>query len=334
MAKSTKPTPKTSAAKSKSAKPGVGGAKSKSASTSAKKPAQKASSAKVSSPKASASKPAKKAATPAKSAAKTSASKVSVSHAKDTAKKPVPAKALGKPATKAPEKPAKVDAKAAESAKKGAAPVAAPAANSSTSGKQGITVVTPKPMKKPKPKALEMPIEPLIRPGMKWKPLIASGPKAPPSTGIPGVAELAVYKADPKARMNKKDLDHYRKVLLDKRAELVGDISNMEDEALRQNSGSLSTLPQHMAEQGSDTFDQSLSLDLAQVDRHLLKEIDAALSRIDEGTYGICERTGKRIAAERLAELPWARYSIEAAREMERRSSSSREESHSDDDSL
>ena len=44
------------------------------------------------------------------------------------------------------------------------------------------------PIKKPKVKALEMPVEPLIKPGMKWKPLIASGPKAPPSTGIPGVA--------------------------------------------------------------------------------------------------------------------------------------------------
>jgi DnaK suppressor protein len=74
-----------------------------------------------------------------------------------------------------------------------------------------------------------------------------------------------------------------------------------------------------MAEQGSDTFEQSLSLDLAQVDRNLLREIDAALKRIDDGTYGICELTGKTIPPERLEELPWARYSIEAARELERR---------------
>jgi RNA polymerase-binding transcription factor DksA len=92
----------------------------------------------------------------------------------------------------------------------------------------------------------------------------------------------------------------------------------MEDEALRQNSGSLSNLPQHMAEQGSDTCDQSLSLDLAQVDRNLIKEIDDALRRIEDGSYGICLRTGKRISAERLAEVPWAKYTIEAAREMER----------------
>ena len=74
-----------------------------------------------------------------------------------------------------------------------------------------------------------------------------------------------------------------------------------------------------MAEQGTDVFDQALSLDLAQVDRNLIREIDAALARIDNGTYGFCELTGKPIKPERLEELPWARYSIEAARERERR---------------
>ena len=60
-------------------------------------------------------------------------------------------------------------------------------------------------------------------------------------------------------------------------------------------------------------------LDLAQVDRNLIREIDDALKRIEDGTYGVCLRTGQRISAERLAELPWAKYSIEAQREMERR---------------
>jgi RNA polymerase-binding transcription factor DksA len=75
-----------------------------------------------------------------------------------------------------------------------------------------------------------------------------------------------------------------------------------------------------MAEQGSDAAGQSLSLDLAAADRRLIKEIDDALQRIESGTYGVCELTGKPIKIERLEELPWARYSIEAARELERRS--------------
>ncbi|MCA9312407.1 MAG: TraR/DksA family transcriptional regulator, partial [Phycisphaerales bacterium] len=61
-----------------------------------------------------------------------------------------------------------------------------------------------------------------------------------------------------------------------------------------------------------------LALDLAASQRSLLKEIDAALVRIEKKTYGICERLGKPINPERLKNTPWARFSIEAARELER----------------
>ena len=57
---------------------------------------------------------------------------------------------------------------------------------------------------------------------------------------------------------------------------------------------------------------------LRAADRKLIKEIEDALKRIEDGTFGICELTGKPIKAERLEELPWARYSIDAARMLER----------------
>ncbi|MGE3109396.1 MAG: TraR/DksA family transcriptional regulator [Phycisphaerales bacterium] len=166
-----------------------------------------------------------------------------------------------------------------------------------------------------------MPVDPLFKPGAKWKPLIPSGPNATPTGLVGHHAHGRDNGRGPiKSTLGKRDLDHYRTILLRKRAELVGDIRHMEDEALRQSgSGSLSQTPQHMADQGSDTFEQSLSLDLAAVDRSLIREIDDALKRIEDGTYGMCERTGKPINAMRLSELPWARYSIEAARELERR---------------
>jgi RNA polymerase-binding transcription factor DksA len=208
----------------------------------------------------------------------------------------------------------------------GAGKSVAPAAVVATDDKKvpakGITVVQHKPMRKPKIKVkVTMPSDPLFKPGSKWKPLIPSGPNATPT----GMANIHSHghsndvKPVFKSKLTKKELEPYRKILLSKRSELVGDIAHMEDEALRQSSGSLSQLPQHMAEQGSDTFEQSLSLDLAAVDRSLIREIDDALKRIEDGTYGMCERTGKPINAVRLAELPWARYSIEAARELERR---------------
>lgn len=121
-----------------------------------------------------------------------------------------------------------------------------------------------------------------------------------------------------KSPLSKKERDHYKEILMLKRAQLVGDVTTMETEALTGGgSGSLSSLPQHMADAGSDTYDQSLNLDLAAGQRKLLREIDGALARIADNTFGICEYLGTPISPERLENTPWARYSIEGAREME-----------------
>lgn len=262
--------------------------------------------------------------TPAKSAAKTaskSAAKTATkgSMPKPSAKKPS-AKTETKPAKPAPAKP--VEVKAAAPAKP--APGAPPAAPGSA-GRKGITVVSPKPIRKPKPKPSTA-----IPPGMSAlgkspafrKPLIPSGPKANPSTplGAHGAPTPETPAPVRKTPYGKKELEQFRSILLRKRAELIGDVVGMENQALKGESGSLSSLPQHIAEQGSDAYDQSLALDIAAQDRKLIKEIDDALKRIEDGTYGVCELTGKPIKPERLEELPWARYSIEAARELERRS--------------
>ncbi len=295
-------------------------------------------SAKPAATKAPPAKPAASKGAPAKPAAPVKTGKpVTLAPKAPPAKAPLPkapapkapapkAPASKAPVGKAPVAPAKHEARPA-SAVNGNAPKPASAGVSAgpddkKAPAKGITVVQNKPMRKPKIKVkVQMPSDPLFKPGSKWKPLIPSGPNATPT----GMANLHTHghanEAKPvfKSKLTKKELEPYRKILLTKRSELVGDIAHMEDEALRQSSGSLSQLPQHMAEQGSDTFEQSLSLDLAAVDRSLIREIDDALKRIEEGTYGMCERTGKPINAVRLAELPWARYSIEAARELERR---------------
>ena len=105
-------------------------------------------------------------------------------------------------------------------------------------------------------------------------------------------------------------------MLREKRRQIVGDVSSMESEALS-SSDSASHTPNHMADQGSDTYDQTLNLDLAASQRTLLTDIDDALMRIESGVYGICELLGKPIKAERLKNTPWARFSIEAARMIE-----------------
>ncbi len=125
------------------------------------------------------------------------------------------------------------------------------------------------------------------------------------------------YKRITKSPHTAAQLAEFRELLITKRRQLVGDVTSMEREALSGNGGSLSRLSQHMADQGSDVFDQTLNLDLAASQRRFLTEIDDAIDRIDNGTYGICELLGKPIGLDRLRNTPWARFSIEAARQIE-----------------
>jgi len=121
-----------------------------------------------------------------------------------------------------------------------------------------------------------------------------------------------------KTKLNKKDLDHYRTLLLNKRTELIGDLSSMESQALKANGGQISHMPIHMADVGTDTFDQDFLLGMAENERKWLREIDAALKRIEDKTYGVCQMTEKVIPKTRLNAKPWARYTIEAALKIER----------------
>jgi len=121
------------------------------------------------------------------------------------------------------------------------------------------------------------------------------------------------------AGFSSKELEHFRDLLLAKRREIVGDVSSMEREALRSSGGSnLSTLPIHMADMGTDNYEQEFTLGLVQKERDLLKEINVALSKIQNGTYGLCEGTGQPIIKERLEYQPWARFSVEHQRKLER----------------
>jgi RNA polymerase-binding protein DksA len=121
-----------------------------------------------------------------------------------------------------------------------------------------------------------------------------------------------------KAGISPKELEYFRGLLLEKRREITGDVSSMETTALRSGNGNLSSLPMHMADNGTDNYEQEFTLGLVQKDRELLRDINVALAKIQDGSYGICEGTGKPIAKPRLEAQPWAKYSIEHARALER----------------
>lgn len=125
-----------------------------------------------------------------------------------------------------------------------------------------------------------------------------------------------------KETMTSEQLEHFKQLLLEKRREILGNVNEMEGEALKKSrmdaSGDLSSMPIHMADVGTDNFEQELSLGLVDSERRMLKEIDDALDRITQGVYGLCEGTGKPIPRARLDAQPWARYCVEYARMIEK----------------
>ena len=148
---------------------------------------------------------------------------------------------------------------------------------------------------------------------------VESHPPRPQPMPIPEAVPTNGKPRKNQAGLSSKELEHFRDLLLEKRRELVGDMYSMESEALRTSGNTnLSSLPLHMADMGTDNYEQEFTLGLVEKDRGLLREINSALAKIQNGTYGICEGTGKPISKPRLEAQPWARHSIEYARQTQR----------------
>jgi len=114
----------------------------------------------------------------------------------------------------------------------------------------------------------------------------------------------------------------YYKLLLELRSHLTGQIDLHSEDTLKRSAkddaGDLSSYGQHMADAGTDTFDRDFALSMVANEQEALAEIEAAIKRIKDGTYGICEITGKPIAKDRLAAVPFTRNSAEAQKNLER----------------
>ena len=120
-------------------------------------------------------------------------------------------------------------------------------------------------------------------------------------------------------KLSNNELEMFRALLLEKRNELLGNVSYMEKDALREDRSDLSNMPIHMADAGTDSYEQEFTLELMDSERKLISEIDQALDRIDEGTYGICQVNGEPIPKPRLEAIPWARYCVGCANIQEKK---------------
>ena len=267
----------------------------------------------------------------AKKTTKKASKKVVKNAAKKVAKKNTTKKVTKKVTKKPSKKVAKKTTKQtttkspADSSKKKPAPKAAatpepvksdPKATDSKDTKSGPNRRRrPSKVKKP----LILPDRPLLLGpnGPSLKPLIPSGAKVKAEKSV--LDNITSRRT--KTPLTKTQLEHYRHILLLKRADLLGDVRHLEDDMLRSESGS-SGSSQNLDEQGSENYEQSLNLNLAASDRKMINEINDALKRIVDRTYGLCEATHEPIKKARLDEIPWARYTIQAARELDRRGGS------------
>jgi RNA polymerase-binding protein DksA len=243
------------------------------------------------------------------------------------AKKPVPAAAKAKPAktagTSAPAVKAKVPARMVAAV---ALPKASPKTNGSASpkiaaGKSAPVKAAAVTTKAAAIVAKSAPAKASASAKTPVKTKVESRKPEPPALPPRPIPEAVPTNGKPRknqAGLSPKELEHFRDLLLEKRRELVGDMYSMESEALRSSGSNLSNLPVHMADMGTDNYEQEFTLGLVEKDRGLLREINSALAKIQNGTYGICEGTGKPINKVRLEAQPWARHSIEYARQMQR----------------
>lgn len=124
-------------------------------------------------------------------------------------------------------------------------------------------------------------------------------------------------RPDRMKKLPKDELATYKLKLQALKARLRGDVDTMAEAALNKNrmdaSGDLSAMPIHMADVGTDNFEQEFTLSLMQSESETIKQVEGALLRIADGTYGICEECETKIPKARLNAIPYASKCVKCA---------------------
>lgn len=117
-----------------------------------------------------------------------------------------------------------------------------------------------------------------------------------------------------------EELEHFKNLLLEERKETLENAKNMQESIEHQqqrDSERVSSQDHHQGDIGSEEEEKETDYILRERSRQKIDEIDAALKRIENKTYGVCEDTGKKIQKERLEAIPYARFSVEARKKDE-----------------
>ena len=114
------------------------------------------------------------------------------------------------------------------------------------------------------------------------------------------------------------EVTKFKALLVAKRNEILGNVISMENDSLRKERTDLSNSPTHPGDIGTDNYQMENTLGLMDSERKLLVEIEEALERIENRTYGICQGSDKPISKARLQAIPWAKYCVEYANLLEK----------------
>ncbi len=302
--------------KTTSSRPAAKQAAGKPAKQPAKAPAKAAKAAQPAKAPAKAAKVAK--VTPAKAAKVAKVTKApakAVKPAKAAAKAPAKAaaKAPAKAATKAPAKAAtKAPARAATKAPAKAA-TKAPAKAVTKAPAKAVTKAPAKAATKAPAKAAKPVKAPAKAPVKAAKPerVVVQPPQAAPADTSSGGADGVKRNAF---------VFRQRQRLLDLRDDLINSMSGVTRDTLRNapEGSEASGSGMHQGDAGSDAYDRDFALSVLAKEQDALYEIEEALKRIERGSYGICEISGRRIPQTRLEAMPFARLTVECQAEWEK----------------
>ncbi len=125
-----------------------------------------------------------------------------------------------------------------------------------------------------------------------------------------------------KNKLNKKELTEYKKLIVKRKSEILDAIERISEDTLKKSqkdaSGDISGYTFHMADVATDNYDREFSLGLASNDRQSLYELDDAIKRIEEGTFGVCEECKTLLTKARLKALPYARLCLKCQQKREK----------------
>ena len=126
-----------------------------------------------------------------------------------------------------------------------------------------------------------------------------------------------------KKKFNKKELEYFKKLILKMKEKMLDDIKHISEDTLKKSqrdaAGDISGYTYHMADVATDTYDREFSLGLASNERQSLYELDDAIKKIEEGTFGICEECKSLISKTRLNVVPFARLCLRCQEKKEKR---------------